>query len=579
MFLRFLFGGLGFVLLTAVAAAAMVPQLTYNRQDTYAHSAQSTTQGSAKLKLDTNAHTLTIEAKVSGAPHDTPLVMHVHGDGSCTGSKLYMLQATSDDMGKVSITMTFNDQQDTTIPTNWFFNVHDNTRQAANGDPLSIACGPIKVDSSGLTGHACLHSVQQQVENQDLITQSTTEGLTTLHLDTNAHTLAIQAIIFGAPPNRPLVMHVHGDGSCSGSILYMLQATSDDVGHALANQTFNDKQDTTIPSNWFFNVHDNTKQGPDGKPLSIACGPIQTIDSTTAFAKLNPVQPSSATPTPNPSGDLTTLKTTTTTSTQSTTEGLTTLHLDPNAHTLTIQAIVFHAPPNIPLVMHIHGDGSCLGSILYMLQATSDDAGNAYGSMTFSQDANGNPAPTTIPNNWFFNVHDTTRQGPDGKPLSIACGPVEVADSSGLTAHALLDPVQPDQTTSPSTTAPVTKAPSTQSTTLGLTVLYLNSAAHTLNVLAHIVGAPPNTPLNMDIHGDGSCTGPTLFMLQTISDNTGNATAIMPFNDQKDTTIPNNWFFNVDNIAKQGPDGKPQSIACGPILTPGPVGLAQLSPV
>jgi len=575
MFLRFLFGGLGFVLLTAVAAAAMVPQLTSNRQETYAHSAHTTTQGSAKLTLDPNAHTLTIEAKVSGAPHDTPLVMHVHGDGNCSGSKLYMLQATSDDMGKVSITMTFQDEQDTTIPTNWFFNVHDTT-QGPSDMPLSIACGPIKVDSSGLIGRARLHSVQQQVQNQSLITQTTTEGLATFHLDPSAQKLTIQAIIFGAPPNRPLVMHIHGDGSCSGSILYMLTATSDEIGHALATETLDDKQDTTIPSNWFFNVHDTT-QGPSDMPLSIACGPIQTIDSTTAFAKLNPVQPSSATATPNPSGDLTTVKTST--STQSITEGLTTLHLDPNAHTLTIQAIVFHAPPNIPLVMHIHGDGSCSGSILYMLQTTSDDAGNAYGSMTFSQDTNGNPIPTTIPNNWFFNVHDTTRQASDGKPLSIACGPVEMADSSGLTAHALLDPVQPDQTTSPSTTAPVTKGPSTQSTTLGLTVLYLNSAAHTLNVLAHIVGAPPNAALNMDIHGDGSCTGPTLFMLQTKSDNMGNATAIMPFDDQQDTTIPNNWFFNVDNTAKQGPDGKPQSIACGPILTPGPVGLAQLSPV
>src|SRR5260370_20786754 len=102
--LRFLFGVSGFVVLVATAAAAMVPQLTYNRQETYADSATSTTQGRVKLHLDTTKQTLTIQANVSGAPHDTPLVMHVHGDGSCTGSKLYMIQATSDDMGKVSIT-------------------------------------------------------------------------------------------------------------------------------------------------------------------------------------------------------------------------------------------------------------------------------------------------------------------------------------------------------------------------------------------------------------------------------------------------------------------------------------------
>src|SRR5260370_39267657 len=161
MFLRFLFGGLGFVLLTAVDAAAMVAQLTYNRQETYAHSAHNTTQGSAKLKLDPNAHTLTIEAKVSSAPHDTPLVMHVHGDGNCSGSKLYMLQATSDDMGKVSITMTFQDEQDTTIPTNWFFNVHDTTQEPSDM-PLSITCCPIKKIYSSLTVLALFPPVQRK---------------------------------------------------------------------------------------------------------------------------------------------------------------------------------------------------------------------------------------------------------------------------------------------------------------------------------------------------------------------------------------------------------------------------------
>src|SRR5260370_20935853 len=111
------------------------------------------------------------------------------------------------------------------------------------------------------------------------MTQTTTEGLATFHLDPNAHTLAIEAIIFGAPPNRPLVMHVHGDGSCSGSILYMLQATSDDAGHAFATQTLDDHQNTTIPSNSFFNIHDNTKQVTDGKPLSIASRPIPPTPS------------------------------------------------------------------------------------------------------------------------------------------------------------------------------------------------------------------------------------------------------------------------------------------------------------
>src|SRR2546430_731224 len=88
MFLRFLFGGLGFVLLTAVAAAAIVPQLAhmqtmyaaplhgghqqYNRHN---QTKQSTTSGQITLQLDPDAKTLNIEAKVSDTPPNTPLVM------------------------------------------------------------------------------------------------------------------------------------------------------------------------------------------------------------------------------------------------------------------------------------------------------------------------------------------------------------------------------------------------------------------------------------------------------------------------------------------------------------------------
>jgi Cu/Zn superoxide dismutase len=525
--------------------------------------ALSTTQGDATLHLEPNAQLLAVQANVSNAPPNTALVMHIHGGNSCTGPILFPLQATSDNTGHATATMIFDDQQDTTIPSDWFFNVHDTTKTGPDGKPLSISCGPIQVDSSGLTGEATLSPVQP--EGQNVSTLSTTQGLTTLHVDTNAHTLTIETLIFGAPPNTPLVMHVHGDGSCTGPILFPLRATSDNAGHALASMTFSQDINsnplpTTIPSNWFFNVHDTTRQGLDGKPLSIACGPIQSIDPTTGFAKLDPVQsPVAPTPTQNPLG-VTTL---------STTEGLTTLQLDPNAHTLTIQANIFGAPPNTPLVMHVHGDGSCAGPILFPLQATSDFAGNASAIMTV-KDVHNN----TIPKNWFFNVHNTTRQAPDGKPLSIACGPIQVVDPSNLMAYALVLPVQPSQT------APIAPLPIPQGTTTqGLSVLFLNTAQHILNVLVHLIGAPPNTPLALDIHGDGSCTGPTLFMIPATSNVTGNATALMPFNNVQDTKIPNNWFFTVHDPTKKGPDGQPLSIACGPIQTPGQVGLAQLTPV
>jgi Cu/Zn superoxide dismutase len=357
-------------------------------------------------------------------------------------------------------------------------------------------------------------------------------------------------------------MDLHDEGNCTGPILFTLQAISDTTGHASATLTFGDQEDTTIASDWFFNVHDTTRQAPDGEPLSIACSPIQVIDPTIGFAKLDPVQQNQTIPTPTPTTGSQTI--------QSTTQGLTTLQLDPNVHKLTIQANIFGAPPNIPLVMHIHGDGSCTGSILFMTHATSNASGFASITMMFNDQQD-----TTIPKNWFFNVHDATKQAPDGKPLSIACGPIQVVDPSDLIAYAPLSPVQPSQIVTTATPAVTT----TQSTTQGLTILFLNSTMHTLNVLVHLVGAPPNTSLALDIHGDGSCTGKTLFMTPTISNNLGNANAIIPFNDQKDTTIPGNWFFTVRDSTKIGPDGQSRSIACGPIQAPGQVGLAQLSPV
>ena len=557
MFLRFLFGILGSVIVITAAAAAIVPKLTGNQPRIYAYSSQSTTHGHVTLQLDPNLHVLAVQAKISDAPPNTPLAMDIL-NGSCTGTTLFPLQATSDDQGHASTAMIFSDQQDATIASNWFFNVYDTTRKAFNGDNLSIACGAIQVDSTGLTGQTQLEPVQQ--EGLDLTTQSTTQGLAMLQLNSAAHTITVQAIIFGAPSNMPLVMNIHGSGSCTGPILFTLQATSDSQGHAFANMTFDDHRDSMISSGWFFNVHDTTRQEADGNPLSIACGPVQAINPTIAFARLAPVQPSLIQPTPtstlNP-----------TTPTLSTTEGLATLQLNPNTHALTIQVNIFGAPSNIPLTMNIH-HGSCTGPTIPLpMHATSDAAGNASLTTTASDQQD-----TTIPKTLFFSVDDTTQQGLDGQSLSIACAPIEVADPSDQIAYALLCPAQLTPLT-PSLTTPTT--PTWQSTTQGLAVLFLNTAKHTLNVLAHLVGAPPNTPLGLDIRGGGSCTGPTLFMIPATSSAGGNINALMPFIDHTDTKLSQNWFFS---IYMQRPNGQLLSIACGSILTAGQVGLTQLSP-
>ncbi len=559
MFIRLLFGILGSVILIGAAGAAIVPKLIGNQLRTYANSSQSTTHGHVTLQLDTDLHVLAVQAKISDAPPNTPLAMSILS-GSCTGSKLFHLQATPDDQGYASTAMIFSDQQDTTIDNNWFFNVYDTTRQAFDGNNLSLACGAIQVDSTGLTGRTQLEPVQQ--DGLDLATQSTTQGLAMLQLNPAAHTLVVQVLIFGAPSNIPLVMHIHASGSCTGPVIFTQQATSDNQGHAFASMTFDDQQDFMIPSGWFFNVHDTTRQEFDGKPLSIACGPVQAIDPMIAFARLAPVQPSQIEPTPTATLNPTTPR-------PSTTEGLATLQLNPNTHILTIQANIFGAPPNTPLTMNIH-HASCTGSTIPLpMQVTSDSTGNASLTTTANDQQD-----ITIPKTLFFSVDVPTKQGLNGQSSSIACAPIEVADPSDQIAYALLCPAQLTPLT-PSSTTPTPTVPTGQSMTQGLAVLFLNAAKHTLNVLAHLVGAPPNTSLGLDIHGGGSCTGPTLFMIPTTSNAGGNINAIMPFSDLKDPKLSQNLFFSVH---MQGPNGQLLSIACGSILTAGQIGLAQLSP-
>lgn len=559
MFNRFLFGILGSVILIGAAAAAIIPKLIGNQLRTYAYSSQSTTHGHVTLQLDPDLHVLAVQAKLSGAPPNTPLAMNILS-GSCTGAKLFPLQATSDDQGYASTAMIFSDQQDTTIASNWFFNVYDTTRQASSGNKLSIACSAIQVASTGLTGQTQLEPVQQ--EGMNLATQSTTQGLAMLQLNPAAHTLTVQALIFGAPSNIPLVMNILGSESCTGPALFMLQATPDSQGHIFTSMTFDDKQDSIIPSDWSFNIQDTTRQGDDGNPLSIACGPVQAVDPMIAFARLAPVQPSQIQPTPTSTLNQTT-------PIPSTTEGLATLQLNPNTHILTIQANIFGAPPNTPLTMNIH-HASCTGSTIPLpMQVTSDSAGNASLTTTANDQQD-----TTIPKTLFFSVDVTTKQGLGGQSLSIACAPIEVADPSDQIAYALLCPAQLTPLT-PSSTTPAPTVTTGQRMTQGLAMLFLNAAKHTLNVLAHLIGAPPNTSLGLDIHGGGSCTGPTLFMIPATSNAGGNINALMPFTDPTDPKLSQNLFFSVH---MQGPNGQLLSIACGPILTAGQIGLAQLSP-
>jgi hypothetical protein len=203
------------------------------------------------------------------------------------------------------------------------------------------------------------------------------------------------------------------------------------------------------------------------------------------------------------------------------------------------------------------------------MQATSDSTGNASLTMTANDQQD-----TTIPKTLFFSVDVTTKQGLNEQSSSIACAPIEVADPSDQIAYALLCPSQLTPLI-PSSTTPTPTVPTGQSITQGLAMLFLNATKHTLNVLAHLVGAPPNSSLGLDIHGGGSCTGPTLFMIPATSNAGGSINAIMPFIDSKDDKLSQNLFFSVH---MQGPNGQLLSIACGPILTAGQVGLAQLSP-
>jgi hypothetical protein len=100
---------------------------------------------------------------------------------------------------------------------------------------------------------------------------------------------------------------------------------------------------------------------------------------------------------------------------------------------LVFMANISTNPPatKMGVVGHIH-QGQCMGPKLFILgEQKIDTKGNAaLGAKEFSKDETGGNIPNAIPNNWFFNIHDTDAKDAKGDPISLGCREVIIDPNS-----------------------------------------------------------------------------------------------------------------------------------------------------
>jgi hypothetical protein len=164
---------LGCALLVVLVFGILILQLI-DHQEIYAATLKTTgtptdtqenSKTTAKATLKDDQGTITFEASISTNLHNTPILAHVHEGGSPTGPILLMLHGETDQSGKVDLgpqsfsiangPKTNGQSLPSSIPTDWFFNVHDaNVIDPATNDPVSLGSAPFTANSKGTSAKA-----------------------------------------------------------------------------------------------------------------------------------------------------------------------------------------------------------------------------------------------------------------------------------------------------------------------------------------------------------------------------------------------------------------------------------------
>jgi hypothetical protein len=195
---------------------------------------------------------------------------HIHA-GTCanTGSVLYPLQpVVSDAVGVGDVTTTVSGVTGGIPATGWAINIHTGPGLTPADQYRPIACLDVSNPSHAATFQG---TFQPAVGTGNDVT-----GTATLSLSPTAHTLGVSLTVQGLDPNTVHPAHVHL-GSCQsqGPVLYPLpNLTADASGAASVTYTFTGVTATSIPGDWYVNVHNTTALSTQVGFTPLTCGNV-----------------------------------------------------------------------------------------------------------------------------------------------------------------------------------------------------------------------------------------------------------------------------------------------------------------
>jgi Cu/Zn superoxide dismutase len=221
--------------------------------------------GSVVLSWDPGTKVVTAAVDLSGLTPGSSHAMHIH-PGNCADQSqppsIPFPDITADAKGVAKQTVT-SQPAPAGIPNGAYVNVHL-APMATLGNPgdlsfTPIGCGDIPAGTAKV-GPVTVPLSAPPVKG------TTPSGTVALNYNAGAHSLHVDLIAAGLPPNSAHAVHIHS-GTCAaqGDVMYPLpDLKADASGKASLSTTVNNVQQAPPASGWYVNVH----MGPMGQILS-----------------------------------------------------------------------------------------------------------------------------------------------------------------------------------------------------------------------------------------------------------------------------------------------------------------------
>jgi hypothetical protein len=227
-------------------------------------------QGSVTLAWSSSTKVLTVGISMVGLGPNSTHPAHIHA-GTCanTGSVLYTLPpVNANPHGDASVTSTVAGVTGGIPATGWAINIHTGPGLTPADQYRPIAC----LDVSNPSNAATFQGTFQPAAGPG----NDVTGTATLSLNPTAHTLGVSLTVQGLDPNTEHPAHVH-QGSCQsqGPVIYPLpDLKSDASGAASVTYTFTGVTPTSIPGDWYVNVHNTTALSTQVGFTPLSCGNV-----------------------------------------------------------------------------------------------------------------------------------------------------------------------------------------------------------------------------------------------------------------------------------------------------------------